>query len=196
MTSEAHPSAFTFVNLEQGTPAWLDWRRQGIGASDAPTIMGENPWKRASQLLEEKCGAMETGSSSAMAIGSALESEARNRFESELGLTVAPACLQSLSKTWLRASVDGITADATRVVEIKCGQSVYRKTSQSRNVPRYYLGQLQHILAVTNLNEIDFWCYWPDCPEIHLVVPRDEEYIGRLLKAELSFWLQVERRRS
>ena len=187
---------YKIVEFEQGTPAWLLWRSQGIGASDAPTIMGENPWKSAEQLLEEKCGNRETESNNAMARGSALEPLARNLFASTVGMSMEPACLQSLTVDWMRASVDGISADATRVVEIKCGESVYRKTSQSRHVPIYYYGQLQHILAVTNLESIDFWCYLPNRPEVHLVVPRDEKYIVRLLEAERSFWVQIVERRS
>src|SRR5581483_972237 len=38
-------SHYTIVDLRQGTQEWLGWRNQGIGASDAPIIMGENPWK-------------------------------------------------------------------------------------------------------------------------------------------------------
>ena len=196
MTASEKMSAYTFIEYEQGTTTWLKWRSQGIGASDAPTIMGENPWKSAAKLLEEKCGDRNTDSNEAMARGSALEPLARSLFESKIGMQMAPACLQSISPDWLRASVDGISTDATRVVEIKCGESVYRKTSQSRKVPNYYFGQLQHILAITNLESIDFWCYLPNRPEIHLVVPRDEKYIGRLLEAERSFWAQIVERRS
>ena len=46
---------YTIVNLRQNTPKWLEWRGQGIGASDAPAVMGENPWKSADYLLKEKC---------------------------------------------------------------------------------------------------------------------------------------------
>ena len=188
--------AFKLVGLEQGTNDWLEWRSQGIGASDAPTIMGENPWKSASQLSDEKCGLKKTASNNAMSRGSALEPEARRRFEQRLGVQVMPACLQSLKIDWLRASLDGIASDLSRVVEIKCGQSVYRKTSTSGQVPSYYYGQLQHILAVTNFEKIDFWCYWPNQPELHLIVPRDDTYIERMLDVEESFWLRVERRRA
>lgn len=188
--------AFTLVELQQGTPEWLDWRSQGIGASDAPTIMGENPWKSAAQLLDEKCGTKNTDSSNAMARGSALEPEARTRFEQKFVVQVAPACLQSVEIEWLRASVDGITSDFSRVVEIKCGESVYRKTSISRQVPRYYFGQLQHILAVTNLDAIDFWCYSPNKPELHLVVLRDDGYINRMFKVEFLFWRELARRKT
>jgi len=38
--------AMKVVDLEQGTPQWLAWRRAGIGASEAPVIMGLSPWCR------------------------------------------------------------------------------------------------------------------------------------------------------
>ena len=158
--------------------------------------MGENPWKRAAELLDEKCGKPKPSSNAAMARGSALEPEARRRFEAKVGVPMAPACMQSLNTEWLRASVDGIAADASRVVEIKCGESVYRNTAQTRQVPRYYIGQLQHILAITQLEAIDFFCYLPNRPEVHVVVPRDDQYIGKLLKVEEAFWMKVCERRA
>ncbi len=182
---------YTIVDLQQGTPAWLEWRNQGIGASDAPTIMGENPWKNPSQLLQEKCGTKKTGSNEAMNRGSDLEPEARRLYEIKVGVQVVPVCLQSTGIEWLRASLDGLAVDGSAVVEIKCGESVYRKSSTSRKVPGYYFGQLQHILAVTNLPSIDFWCYLPSRPEVHLNVGRDENYISRLIDTERLFWQQV-----
>ena len=63
---------FTIVELKQGTRERLEWRHQGIGASDAPTIMGENPWKTAPELLHEKCGPVrQSVQSEAMARGGA-----------------------------------------------------------------------------------------------------------------------------
>jgi len=183
--------SYTIVNLEQGTPAWLAWRGQGIGASDAPTIMGENPWKSAAQLLKEKCEGKSGGPNAAMARGTALEPEARKRYESRSGVCVVPACLQSVKHEWLRASVDGLCVKGSAVVEIKCGESVYRNSSMTRKVPDYYVGQLQHILAVTDLPSIDFWCYLPGRPEVHLKMSRDDGYIQRLLEAEALFWQQI-----
>ena|SRR6266849_6129601 len=188
-------ASYVIVNLQQGTAGWSEWRSQGIGSSDAPAIMGENPWKSASQLLQEKCGAKETTSSAAMDRGTELEPEARRHYEIKVGVQVVPACLQSVRFEWLRASVDGLAADGSAVVEIKCGETVYRNSSESRKVPDYYFGQLQHILAVTNLPSIDFWCYLPNSPEVHLQVPRDDSYIERLLVAEHLFWQQVMKKR-
>jgi len=183
---------FTIVELRQGTPEWRQWRHNGIGASDAPAIMGENRFKSTAQLLQEKRGpARDFGQNAAMARGTELEPEARRRYIVKTGREVHPACLQSTRYSWLRASLDGFAIKRDAVVEIKCGESVYRRASQSRSVPDYYYGQLQHILAVTGLASLDFWCYWPGYPEVLLAVGRDNAYIERLLKTELEFWNQV-----
>jgi len=186
---------YTIVNLQQNTPAWLEWRNQGIGASDAPAIMGENPWKSVDYLLREKCTGKVYDPNAAMARGAGLEPEARKCYERKFGIRIAAACLQSTRYEWLRASVDGLAADGSTVVEIKCGESVYRKSAATREVPDYYFGQLQHILAVTGLHEIDFWCYLPSRPEVHIAVARDDSYIKRLLEAEHAFWQRVLRHR-
>jgi putative phage-type endonuclease len=186
---------YTIVNLQQNTPAWLEWRNQGIGASDAPAIMGENPWKSVDYLLREKCTGKVYDPNAAMARGAGLEPEARKCYERKFGIRIAAACLQSTRYEWLRASVDGLAADGSTVVEIKCGESVYRKSAATREVPDYYFGQLQHILAVTGLHEIDFWCYLPSRPEVHIAVARDDGYIKRLLEAEHAFWQRVLRHR-
>lgn len=185
-------TAYTVVDLQQGTTEWLEWRSNGIGASDAPAIMGENPWKSSIRLLSEKLGTADKfGGNAAMARGTALEPEARKRYEAISKVRVAPACLQSNEHTWQRASVDGLATDGNVVVEIKCGESVYKRTASSRQVPSYYIGQLQHILAVTDLPHIDFFCWLPNLPEIHLRINRDDHYIARLIVAEQAFWRQL-----
>jgi putative phage-type endonuclease len=183
---------YTIVHLNQGTHEWLKWRHLGIGASDAPVIMGENPWKDISELLRDKRGAVKKQfENETMARGTKLEPEARKRYVQRRGVDVQPACLQSTQYDWLRASVDGLSVDGKSVVEIKCGNSVYRRTAESGQVPDYYYGQLQHALAVTGLAVIDFWCYLPDCPELLVIVERNDDYIKRLLEAEYLFWQKV-----
>lgn len=156
--------------------------------------MGENPFASAAALLQEKRGPVRSfAQNAAMARGTELEPEARRRYIANTGKEVRPACLQSTRYDWLRASLDGLTTNHDSVVEIKCGASAYRNASRSRSVPSYYYGQLQHILAVTGLDSLDFWCYWPDYPELLLHVGRNEAYIERLLTKELEFWNLVQR---
>jgi len=186
--SEVESFQYRIVDVTQGTRAWLSWRNQGVGASDAPAIMGENPWKSRAHVLKEKLSGQSFSPNKAMAWGTALEPEARNRYQQLTGIVVRPVCLQSTRFDWLRASVDGLARDGTSAVEIKCGKSVYDHASSTHQVPRYYFGQLQHILAVTGLSRIDFWCYLPGRPEVRLCVDRNDNYIQRLIEAEQRFW--------
>lgn len=186
---------YRLVDIAQGTSEWFDWRNQGLGASDAPAIMGENPWKSRERLLKEKLNELSFWQNDAMRRGIELEPEARRRYERMTGIKVRAICLESTQFDWLRASIDGLAHDGSSVVEIKCGESVYRHAASKRQVPQYYLGQLQHILAVTGLPRIDFWCYLPGRPEIHLCIDRDNNYIDRLIKREMEFWQEFMRRR-
>jgi putative phage-type endonuclease len=185
---------FTIVPLEQGTEVWREWRHNGIGASDASTIMGENRFKSSAQLLQEKRGqARDFGQNAAMARGTELEPEARRLYTTTTGRNVRPTCLQSTRYDWLRASLDGLAFGDDAAVEIKCGQSAYRTTKQTRSVPDYYYGQMQHILAVTGFDSLDFWCYWPGNAPLLIPVARNISYIERLLNKELEFWNLIQR---
>ena len=183
------------VDFTQGTQAWLDWRNHGIGASDAPAIMGENPWKSPDRLLKEKLNGATPELNKAMRRGTVLEPEARSRYEEVTGIKVRPMCLESRQFYWLRASLDGLAHDGSSAIEIKCGEAVYRFAAYEHQVPNYYVGQLQHILAVTGLALIDFWCYLPGRPEVHLSIERDDDYIDRLIETEKRFWQRLESRR-
>lgn len=184
---------FSLVDLVQGSADWQAWRRGGIGASDAPAIMGENPWKSAKTLAREKIHRQGGNfTNAAMTLGNDLEPVARDLFAAATGVAVAPACLQSTTRPWMRASVDGICTSAPRVVEIKCGKSAYAHTEKSGTPPHYYIGQLQHIMAVTGYASIDFCCYMPGRQMLHFPVPRDEAYITRMIETEQKFWTMVQ----
>jgi len=184
---------YSVITLTQGSAKWLAWRHEGIGASDAPVVMGENRWKSVDTLFREKCGNIpEDRPTAAMRRGNALEPEARDAYIRTTGNMMAATCLQGTRYPWQRASLDGLSADGKIAVEIKCGIGCYWKTKSSQAVPDYYVGQLQHILAITELEVIDFWCYLPDYPAIRLRVHRDSSYIKRLIAAERRFWERVE----
>jgi putative phage-type endonuclease len=186
---------YKIVDIEQRTAEWFVWRNQGLGASDATAIMGENPWKSRERLLKEKIAGSTFPGNSATRRGIALEPEARIQYQKYRGFEVRPACLQSKHFDWLRASVDGLAENGNLVVEIKCGDKVFQYSSSTRKVPEYYYGQLQHILAVTGLQKIDYWCYLPERGKVYLCVKRDIRYIAKLMRTEYEFWQELQRRR-
>lgn len=183
-------SEYFIVKLEQRSKEWLEWRHKGIGASDASTVMGENRFVKPSTLMRQKRSpvTLNNHQNERMALGTQLEPEARALYISRTGNDVEPVCIQSSRYEWLRASLDGLTPNGDAVVEIKCGASVYRRVSEFRAVPDYYYGQVQHILAITGLDSLDFWCYWPGSPAILLPVSRNDAYIEKLIQQESEFW--------
>ena len=183
---------FTIVVLEQGTPKWHEWRRNGVGATNAQVAMG-NHGKGFDRLLRIKAGLEEESDyqNIAMILGSKLEPEVRTKYMSRTGMVVKPVCVQSTKHKWLRASLDGLADDHSGVVEIKCGARVYEIVDETASIPDYYYAQTQHILAVTGLRSLDFWCHWPGRPDLLVNVPRNNDYIKNLLEKEEDFWKMV-----
>ncbi len=225
--------SFAVIDHQQGSIPWLRWRHDGIGSSDAPALLGENPFRSAARLFAEKAAPSRFGGASsspvrapaaqqgqlfggdrgfasaalpspppdlrhrsAAARGSALEPYARALYNRHIGGLLQPDCLQSIERPWQRASLDGIDLAARRAVEIKCGDKAYALTKSNNAVPSYYIGQLQHILAVSGYDAIDFWVWLPGKTPLLLTVPRDEAYIARMIALEAKFWEAVMTARS
>jgi putative phage-type endonuclease len=181
------------VELQQGTPEWREWRHKGIGSSDACVILGDNRFKSVAELLREKrAPARDFGCNEAMARGIEDEPQARRQYAVRTGRTVGPVCLQSKRYEWLRASLDGFASTHDAVVEIKCGHKNYLGVSRYDRIPTWHRGQLQHILAVTGFDCVDFFSYSRNCNGILLTEIRDDAYIERLLDRELEFWNQIQ----
>lgn len=182
------PRPYQIIALAERTAAWWAWRREGIGSADAATILGLKPAKSVERLLRNKQqGTQDSGRGFARAQGVAHERAARALYSRTVGVTVEPACVQSLERPWQRASLDGLSADGERVVEIKCGLAAYQRATARGRPPAHHYAQLQHILSVTGLPVIDYWCHVASRPPLRLEVRRDIAYIERLLAAENAF---------
>ena len=179
----------TLDDLEQGSEEWLVWRSARIGSSDAPIIMGENKWKSKQYLLDEKLGNKPIFRGNLHTRrGQQLEPLARDAYQRLKKIQLMPSVLQSSSRAWQSASIDGINLNGQVVIEIKCGDKAYEYSLKSNKVPDYYYGQIQHILCVTGYSSLDYFCWLPNLDPILIKVPRDESYITRLLKEEFSFY--------
>ncbi len=183
--------SFIRLNFEQSSGEWLAWRRGGIGASDAPVIMGLSPWQKEGELLLLKTGQKaERPANDAMERGKRLEPVARQAYIEHSGIAVEPLCVQSRQNAWMRASLDGLSADGQHVIEIKCPGEKDHSLAATGNVPGKYYPQLQHILAVTGLAEIFYWSFRFG-HTVLLKVDRDEAFIDALIEKEVAFWTRV-----
>ncbi len=174
-------------SLTQGSVEWLAWRRKVIGASDAPTVMGENPWQSADYLAKEKLGLGKTfAGNAATREGQMLEPKARAALGQAFGVKLRPEVIQDAEVPFIAASLDGLTSDNSQIFEIKCGEKAYEKTKRW-GVPDYYAAQLQHMLMVSGHESLIFAAYRPGERLVTLEVDRDSAYIKKLRNAEKKF---------
>ena len=178
--------------LQQNTAEWHRWRQQGLGASDAPVIMGEAAFKTPRMLWSIKTGrAHEDAPGPAARRGRELERLARRAYEQEVGIQMEPLCLVHDQLEWMRASLDGLSFDGSTVLEVKCPMSLRDRTAaQEGRVPPHYYPQLQHELEVSRAEEVHYWSFDGNAGTLIRVHP-DREYLKRLVEAETAFWQRV-----
>lgn len=178
----------TFHNLTQGSAEWLAFRRKKIGASDASTILNENPWSTPYQLWVEKITGQEKEDNEFMKHGRDNEAPARDLFEKMTGVVVSSAVASSTEREWQAASFDGIDFDHTVIVEIKCPKnSRDHEIAQQGKIPEKYIPQVQHQLAVSGLDMGYYFSYQNGQGAI-VEVKRDNDYIKKLIDVERNFY--------
>lgn len=175
------------LHMQQRSTEWLEMRKNKIGASDAPIIMGLSPWLTPYQLWEQKVGLQgaqaETG---AMRRGIEMEDQARDCFERMTALTVFPQVMIHPDYDWMMASLDGMDIEQNHIVEIKCAGREDHQLAKSGKVPEKYYPQLQHQLEVTGLDMVYYFSY--DGSEGVIVeVGRNTRYIWNLVDEERAF---------
>lgn len=174
---------------------WLAARRGGIGGSDAPVIMGVNPWKSPMDLWLEKTGdfADEPGETAKerMYWGQVLEDVVAQEFSRRTGKKTRRrnAILIHPRHDWMLANVDRLVVGEKAGLECKTTSAYYQDDGV---LPLLYYAQVQHYMAVTALRTWyvailaggqRYFCY---------EVPRNDEYINALIEAEQYFWQLIQ----
>lgn len=168
---------------------WLQWRRNGIGSSDAASILGEkSAFKTPYQAWESIVFGKEQSDNSAMSRGRELEEPARKEFERLMDISVLPVNAENISTPWLRASLDGIDMEGKVMVEIKAPGKEDHSLALMQKIPAKYFIQCQHQLAVTGLPGMYYFSF--DGKEgVIIEVERDDAFIEKeLFPKEKDFW--------
>lgn len=179
------------IELIQGSPEWLEFRRAHIGASDAPVIMGTSPFKNLHQLWLEKQGLWEPHINSAMRHGIENEETARCLVEKELGFSLQPSVFAGFPHSWMAASLDGWNEEEQAILEIKCpvSEKSYLALLEGEGVPDYYQPQLDHQMLVMGLQSAFFAIWWNGSVHIKKVSLSDRA--NELVQREADFWQRV-----
>ncbi len=184
-----------FIDLAQNTPEWLEFRRDKIGASDAPIILGVSPFQTPYQLYLNKVEHMEKKQNRAMKRGHKLEAEARKSFEEMYMMlymdqvTVVPYVVQSDAYSWMIASLDGLDLEKNVLVEIKCPGPKDHQIALDGKIPDHYIPQLQHQLFVTGFDKMYYFSYRKeDSHPVLLEYVQEKDACIKLIDAESKFF--------
>jgi len=177
---------FEVIDTQQLMDKVRALRHSGIGVSDAPTVMEVDDLRSPETLMDLKKNKVIIKPTQKMLKDIAIEPEARLAYIEETGIDVEPLWLKHKEFPWLFARLCGISDDYNHIVEIKCGATAYLQ-ARNNKITDYCNVQLQHMMMVTGLDKIDYWCFWQGKKGILQVVKRDDEFIDKLFQAELEF---------
>lgn len=176
---------------------WLDWRKKGIGGSDASVVCGINRYKSPVELWLEKTNQrpyQEAGEAAYW--GTQLEALVKAEFTKRTGIEVHPAnqLLQSAAHPFMLANLDGTCHHPNYgmcVFEAKTA-SAYKAGEWDDAIPDEYILQVQHYLAVTGYMGAYIAVLIGGNTFRWKFIERDEELIAMLIQLEGDFWEHVQ----
>ena len=176
---------------------WLEYRKQGIGGSDASVVCGISRYKSPVELWMEKTGrlpAQEAGESAYW--GTQLEALVRTEFTKRTGIEVSTVkqLLQSEEHPFMLANLDGVCEHpeyGTCVFEAKTA-SAYKIGEWEDSIPDEYQLQIQHYMAVTGYKAAYIAVLIGGNTFKWKLIERDDELISMLVPFEEAFWNYVQ----
>ncbi|MBX5476777.1 MAG: YqaJ viral recombinase family protein [Clostridia bacterium] len=179
---------------------WLEWRRMGIGSSDAPAVAGVDAYRTPMAVWLEKTGQveLEDEQSEAAYWGSVLEDVVAREFARRTGYKVRRrlAILQHPRHPFMLANLDRVVTDdapGRALLEVKTTSAYANGWSEDR-VPDRVMVQVQHQLAVTGYERAYVAVLIGGQRYQHYRIDRDDQLISDLIRIERDFWRLVETR--
>lgn len=113
------------IDLEQGSPEWLNFRKGKIGASMVASCVGiKGAFNSKEEARDIILGLKEVYQNEAMKKGNDYEALIRARVEFLHSVSITPIVLQSLENEMFIASLDGIDENGV-IYEFKYSQDEY-----------------------------------------------------------------------
>jgi putative phage-type endonuclease len=170
---------------------WLELRRQHIGASDMPAIMGRSPWATPADIWAQKVHGGWRPETPAMQVGHVVEPGLVAWMAKLLQKPVLTEQFRiSAADEIFSATHDGLVEDEPTGIEAKVSTDPRWGESGTDGVPDHVLIQCQHQMLVSDLQEV----YVP----VLLVnfrmetrwfrVERDPTIIESILEVGQQFW--------
>ena len=172
---------------------WLESRRNGIGGSDASSILGLNPYSSPLRVYLDKIGkGEEKETTEAMRQGTDLEQYVADRFVEATGKKVRKCnkILQHPDYPWMLANIDREIVGENAGLECKTTNPNAKFKFEEGEINPHYLYQSLHYLAVTGA---DRWyvsiIVLGKAHHVFCIERSDfEDAITQLIEAEKDFW--------
>lgn len=172
---------------------WLEMRKHGIGGSDASAVCGLNRWRGPLDVYLDKVSkATEQADNEAMYWGRVMEPVLREEFAKRTGLkTEAMPYLFSFKEyPFMLADIDGIVREedgSVSLLELKTANG-FAASDWENGLPQEYYIQIQHYLAVCDLQKAYVAVLLGGNHFQYEEIPRDEETIRMIIAMEQNFW--------
>ena len=171
--------------------SWLQYRKQGIGGSDAGAVCGLNPYRTAIQVYYDKTSdSIEEIDNEAMRQGRELEEYVARRFCEASGKKVRRANVMYYDEknSFMLADIDRMVVGENAGLECKTASPYSEEKWRDDKIPLSYQLQCYHYMSVCNADAwyIAVLIYGRDFK--YYRIERDDEVIGNLIRIEEEFW--------
>ena len=177
------------LNLDK--KEWLQYRKQGIGGSDAGAVCGLNPYRTAMQVYQDKTSEdIEEIDNEALCQGRKFEDYVARRFTEATGKKVrrANAMFYHEKYPFMLADVDRMVVGENAGLECKIASPYMTDKWEDGKIPLSYQIQCLHYMAVCGAEAwyIAVLIYGKEFK--YYQIERDEEMIADLIQIEEDFW--------
>ena len=146
------------TSKELATAKWKEERLKCITATDCSIIVGANPYQTLNDLMRNKLYGIEQEVTERMKKGLEMEASALEAYMCHTARIFTPKWVRHKERTWMAATLDGLSLDERDIVEIKCGKSAYYAAKKCE-IPVYYQWQMEHQMCVVGVGAMNYVAY-------------------------------------
>lgn len=170
---------------------WLEYRRKGLGGSDAAVVCGLSPYRSKIELWADKTGRLpENSDNEAMRVGRDLEDYVAKRFCEATGKKVRRrnAMFSHDEYDYIRANIDRDIVGENAGLECKTTSAFARSDFDNGEIPAYYYCQCCHYMNVMGYERMYLAVLVMGRAFYWFTIERNEDDCKALLNAEVGFW--------
>lgn len=186
------------INPVTDRAAWLEERKRGIGASEAPAVLGLSPFEDATTLALRKLGRLPAvEESEAMELGTLMEPVLAELYQRRTGRAIVyqQVFRKDPKLPFLFATVDGVDSES-ELVEFKTTGAWSAKElgeEGTDEVPEHWLIQAHQQMHVCRKDVVNFAVLVGGQSFRSFTVRRNQALIDAMLPSLEQFWDTVQR---